>query len=63
MALKDFLQPIMHLIFLRMTDVDRCVVAAANLRKVITGEMDLGKWSEAEEEFGAAQGWRSFATR
>eukprot|EP00969_Alexandrium_andersonii_P200843 8872576-Alexandrium_andersonii.AAC.1 len=46
-----------------MTDADRCMVAAANLRKVIAGEMDLGKWNEAEEEFGKAHGWRSVATR
>eukprot|EP00969_Alexandrium_andersonii_P274488 12132007-Alexandrium_andersonii.AAC.1 len=48
-ALKDFLQPIMHLIFLRLVDIDRCLAAAAQLRLVIAGELSLRKWNEAEE--------------
>eukprot|EP00969_Alexandrium_andersonii_P265005 11712449-Alexandrium_andersonii.AAC.1 len=52
----------MHLIFVRIVDIDRCMGAAARLRMVIAGEAPLSKWNEAEEEYGATQGWRSFAT-
>eukprot|EP00969_Alexandrium_andersonii_P285796 12635308-Alexandrium_andersonii.AAC.1 len=45
-----------------MTQVDRCVVAAENLKKVVAGEMDLAAWNEAEEEFERTHEWKSFAT-
>eukprot|EP00969_Alexandrium_andersonii_P355555 15444675-Alexandrium_andersonii.AAC.1 len=62
-VLKDLLQPIMHLLFLRLADPDRCVVAAAQLRLVLSGALSLTEWNEAEEAYGAEQGWRSFAAR
>eukprot|EP00969_Alexandrium_andersonii_P058286 2567277-Alexandrium_andersonii.AAC.1 len=62
-VLKDLLQPIMHLVFLRLVDIDRCGVAAAQLRLVLAGELSLTEWNKAEEVFGAEQGWRSFAAR
>eukprot|EP00969_Alexandrium_andersonii_P027376 1194352-Alexandrium_andersonii.AAC.1 len=43
-----------------MQDVDRCLVAADNLRKVMKGEMNLDAWNAAEFEFQKAREWRSF---
>eukprot|EP00969_Alexandrium_andersonii_P306364 13543717-Alexandrium_andersonii.AAC.1 len=45
---------------LKMWDVDRCITAAANLRKVMAGEWDLAAWDAAEDEFDKAHEWRSF---
>eukprot|EP00969_Alexandrium_andersonii_P086028 3792653-Alexandrium_andersonii.AAC.1 len=45
---------------LKMWDVDRCIKAADNLRKVMSGEWDLDAWNEAEAQFDKAREWRSF---